>query len=315
MLVDEAKYLDGKRVHGEVQNSDSQFTWVGLVDASESELKIFQNRFHLNPLAVEDALSNTQRPKLDQYREHSLLLLKTIAYDLKTEKIVVGDITIFFAKSFLLTVRHGDVIPLGTIRADLENHPDRLALGTIAVLHEIVDRLVDQYLLVCASLDEDVNQIEDAVFDDDQPAPASDLYFVKRELIEFRRAVMPLLQPIDQIVSGKVNGVGAEWTELFSDIRDHLLKVIDEVGSMNEIMDAALHANSALVQTQQNSDMRKISAWIGIGAVPTMIAGIYGMNFDYLPELEWRYGYFVVVGALVVVCSVLFRLFHKYKWL
>jgi magnesium transporter len=127
--------------------------------------------------------------------------------------------------------------------------------------------------------------------------------------------VWPLVQPIDRLVSGNVRDVNPASAFLFSDVRDHLLKVIEEVESMNELMNAALQANSALIQMQQNSDMRKISAYVGIGAVPTMVAGIYGMNFKYLPELEWRYGYFVVVGGLLVVCGVLFRLFHKYDWL
>jgi len=194
-------------------------------------------------------------------------VLKTVNYDTNTERLVLGDLTIMFSSNFVLTVRHGEAMPLRSIRADLENHPSKLASGPTAVLHELVDRLVDQYVTVCAHLAEDVDQIEDSVFDDETPAAATQLYFVKRELIEFRRAVLPLVQPID------------------------------------------------LIQTQQNADMRKISAWVGIGAVPTMVAGIYGMNFKYLPELEWRYGYFVVVGALVVVCGVLFRLFHKYNWL
>ncbi len=315
MLVDEVKYLDGKRVHESAGDQKKLFTWIGLIDPTEPELKIFQNRFHLNPLAVEDALSARQRPKLDIYNEHSVLLLKTIKYDTSTERVVLGDMTIMFSSNFLLTVRHGEAMPLSSIRADLESHPAKLAGGSTAVLHELVDRLVDQYVNVCAHLAEDVDQIEDSVFDDEVPAAATQLYFVKRELIEFRRAVLPLVQPIEMLASGKVRNIDPESAALFSDVRDHLLKVIDEVESMNELMNAALHANSALIQTQQNSDMRKISAYVGIGAVPTMVAGIYGMNFDYLPETQWRYGYFVVVGVLVLVCGVLFRLFHKYNWL
>ncbi len=315
MLVDEAKYLDGKRVHESVDDLQKLFTWIGLIDPTEEELKIFQNRFHLNPLAVEDALSGKQRPKLDNYDEHSVLVLKTIKYDITTERVVLGDMTIMFSSNFVLTVRHGEAMPLHSIRADLENHPTKLAGGSTAVLHELVDRLVDQYVNVCAHLAEDVDQIEDSVFDDEVPAAATQLYFVKRELIEFRRAVLPLVQPIEMLASGKVRNINPDSAQLFSDVRDHLLKVIDEVESMNELMNAALHANSALIQTQQNSDMRKISAYVGIGAVPTMVAGIYGMNFKYLPELQWRYGYFVVVGTLVLVCGVLFRLFHKYNWL
>jgi magnesium transporter len=302
VLVDEAKYLDGVRVADGIGDPQKIFTWVGLIDPSAAELAVFQQRFNLSPLAVEDALSGKQRPKLDTYPEHSSLLLKTINYNTKTNRVILGDMTIMFSSNFVITVRHGDAMPLRSIRADLESHPEKLAGGATAVLHELVDRLVDQYLGVREYLAE-------------VPAKATQLYFVKRELIEFRRAVWPLVQPIDRLVSGNVRDVNPASAFLFSDVRDHLLKVIEEVESMNELMNAALQANSALIQMQQNSDMRKISAYVGIGAVPTMVAGIYGMNFKYLPELEWRYGYFVVVGGLLVVCGVLFRLFHKYDWL
>jgi magnesium transporter len=141
------------------------------------------------------------------------------------------------------------------------------------------------------------------------------MYFVKRELIEFRRAVHPLVQPLDKLAAGAVPYINPESAFLFSDVRDHLLKVIDEVDALDALMDAALHANVALIQVQQNADMRKISAYVGIGAVPTMIAGIYGMNFDNMPELQWKYGYFIVVGFLGVVSLVLFRLFRRNRWL
>jgi magnesium transporter len=141
------------------------------------------------------------------------------------------------------------------------------------------------------------------------------MYFVKRELIEFRRAVHPLVQPLDKLAAGSVPYINPESAFLFSDVRDHLLKVIDEVDALDALMDAALHANLALIQVQQNADMRKISAYVGIGAVPTMIAGIYGMNFDNMPELQWEYGYFIVVGFLGVVSLVLFRLFRRNRWL
>ena len=315
MLVDEAKYIDGKRTSvGSVAN-DGAFTWIGLVDATEAELQKYQRRFHLNNLAIEDAAATKQRTKLDTFPEHLLLVLKTIAYDMTTERIVVGDIAIFLGHDFILTVRHGEAIALRSIRADLENHSERLIGGPTAVLHEIVDRLVDQYIGVSERIAKDVEEIEDLVFDDEQPASAGRLYFVKRELIEFRRTIFPLVQPIELLAAGKVAHCDANSTALFSDVRDHLLKVIDEVELMDELIDAALHANSSLIQVQQNTDMRKISAWVGIGAVPTMVAGIYGMNFDHMPELRWRYGYFIVVGLLVVVCGTLFRLFRKNEWL
>lgn len=315
VLVDEAKYISGTRTSDNSATGNGAFTWVGLVDATEAELQKYQRRFHLNKLAVDDAIAGKQRSKLDIFPDHLFLVLKTIAYDLKTERIVAGDVAMFLGDEFILTVRHGDAIALRSIRADLENHPQRLMGGTTAVLHEVVDRLVDQYIVVCAHIAKDVEEIEDMVFDDEQPASAARLYFVKREIIEFRRAIFPLVQPIERLAGGKVAHFNIESAPLFSDVRDHLLKVIDEVELMNELIDAALHANSALIQVQQNTDMRKISAWVGIGAVPTMVAGIYGMNFDNMPELRWRYGYLIVVGSLVFVCATLFRLFRKYEWL
>lgn len=315
VLVDEAKYVGGKRSSDNSPTGNGSFTWIGLVDATEAELQKYQRRFHLNLLAMEDAASGKQRPKLDIFADHLFLALKTIAYDLKTERIVVGEVALFVGDEFVITVRHGDAMEMRSIRADLENHPERLAGGTAAVLHEVVDRLVDQYIQVCAHIADDVEEIEDMVFDDERPASAARLYFVKRELIEFRRAIFPLVQPIERLAAGKVAYFNTDSAPLFSDVRDHLLKVIDEVELMNELLDAALHANSSLIQVQQNTDMRKISAWVGIGAVPTMVAGIYGMNFDHMPELRWRYGYFIVVGALVAVCATLFRLFRKYEWL
>jgi len=315
MLVDEAKYIAGKRTNNGSVTGDGSFTWIGLVDATNTELTKYQRRFRLNDLAVEDALSGKQRPKLNIYREHLLLVLKTISYDIGSKRITVGDVTLFLGNDFVITVRHGDALPLRSIRANLENQPQRLQGGPTAVLHEVVDRLVDQYLGVSLRLAEDFEQIEDMVFDDEHPASAERLYFVKRELIEFRRAILPLVQPIELFAAGKVPHINPDSASLFSDVRDNLLKVIDEVELMNELMDAALHANSSLIQVQQNIDIRKISAWAAIGAVPTMIGGLYGMNFDYMPELEWRYGYFIVVGLLVVVSATLFRLFRKYKWL
>lgn len=315
VLVDEVKYTGGKRTSDSSAIGDGTFTWIGLVDSNEAELQKYQRRFHLNNLAIEDAASRKQRSKLDIFPDHLFLAVKTIAYDLSTERIVVGDVALFVGNEFVLTVRHGEAIALRSIRAGLENHPERLINGPAAVLHEVVDRIVDQYVDVCAHIAQDVEEIEDMVFDDEQPAPAGRLYFVKRELIEFRRAIFPLVQPIEHLAAGKIPYFSAESASLFSDIRDHLLKVIDEVELMNELIDAALHANSTLIQVQQNTDMRKISAWVGIGAVPTMVAGIYGMNFEHIPELRWRYGYFIVVGLLVVVSATLFRLFRKYEWL
>lgn len=322
MLVDEATYVDGQRIgvdsaggHGGHDASGQGFTWVGLVDPSLREIQPYARRFNIADLAVEDALSGRQRPKLDLYDDHACLVLKAVSYAESTKSISVGDVTLLFAHDFVLSVRHGDALRLHSCRRDLEAEPTRLMSGTSAVLHEIVDRLVDQYVDVCDHLRADVEHLEDQVFDDEIPVPATDLYFVKRELMEFRRAALPLVEPLQRIVSGSVPGISRQFLPQFSDVLDHLRRVIDEVEALNELMSAALQANLTLIQVQQNSDMRRISAWVGIGAVPTMVAGIYGMNFEHMPELNWEYGYFIVLAALGMISGGLFLLFRKYRWL
>ena len=313
MLVDAATYINGVRSR-EVEPG-SGFTWVGLLDPSSDEIQKYQQQYSLHPLAVEDAVMGRQRPKLDVYPRHSFLILKTVMFDTETSRIAVGDIGIFINEKVIVIVRHGDAIPMRSIRADLEKQPDRLEVGSTAVLHEVLDRLVDQYVEVAWNLQEDVESLEDIVFDDEIPAPSARLYTVKRELLEFRRAVYPLIEPLNKLASSEVPHIDAQFAPQFADVRDHLMKVIDDVNTMNDLMEAALHANLALIQVQQNVDMRKISAWVGIGAVPTMVAGIYGMNFKNLPETQWKYGYFMVLGFLVAVSAGLFRVFRRNKWL
>jgi magnesium transporter len=315
VLVDAATYVDGVRLSALDTAHASGFSWVGLLDPSLAEIQKYQQTFSLNELAVEDALQGRQRPKLDVYPAHAFLLLKTVMFNSTISQIVVGDIGVFVNNKMVVIVRHGDAIPMRSIRADLEQHSERLGKGSTAVLHEVLDRLVDQYVDVAWNLQEEVERLEDLVFDDEVPAPSSWMYKVKKELLEFRRAVYPLVEPLNRLASSVVDHIDAEFAPLFADVRDHLMKVIDDVNTMSELMDAALDANLALIQVQQNADMRKISAWVGIGAVPTMVAGIYGMNFENLPELQWKYGYFVVLGVLVAVSGVLFRMFRKNDWL
>jgi len=315
VLVDAATYVDGARLSALDTAHASGFSWVGLLDPSLAEIQKYQQTFSLNELAVEDALQGRQRPKLDVYPAHAFLLLKTVMFNSTISQIVVGDIGVFVNNKMVVIVRHGDAIPMRSIRADLEQHPERLGKGSTAVLHEVLDRLVDQYVDVAWNLQEEVERLEYLVFDDEVPAPSSGMYKVKKELLEFRRAVYPLVEPLNRLASSVVDHIDAEFAPLFADVRDHLMKVIDDVNTMSELMDAALDANLALIQVQQNADMRKISAWVGIGAVPTMVAGIYGMNFENLPKLQWKYGYFVVLGVLVAVSGVLFRMFRKNDWL
>ena len=315
MLIDQARYRSGNRINFDAEQVDGDFVWIGLSEARPAELERLAEDYSLDPLAVEDTLSGKQRPKLDEYSEHTFLLLKTVAYDTQSERVVLGDVSLYVSATFVIAVRHGEALPLKSVRAQLEANPKKLADGSTSVVHEIVDRLVDQYMDVSAHLLEDVEQLEDSVFDDEVPSPASRLYFVKREVIEFRRAVLPLVAPLTKLAEGEVRNIDPKYAARFADVRDHLLKVMDEIEFMNDLIDAALHANAALIQVNQNGDMRKISAWVGIGAVPTMVAGIYGMNFEHMPELGWKFGYPLVLLVLAVVCGQLFRTFRRNRWL
>ena len=315
MLIDQARYRSGNRINFDEAQIDGDFVWIGLSEARPAELERLAEDYALDPLAVEDTLSGKQRPKLDEYSEHTFLLLKTVAYDTQSERVVLGDVSLYVSAAFVIAVRHGEALPLKSVRDQLEANPKKLADGSTSVVHEIVDRLVDQYMDVSSHLLEDVEQLEDSVFDDEVPSPASRLYFVKREVIEFRRAVLPLVAPLSKLAEGKVRNIDSKYSARFADVRDHLLKVMDEIEFMNDLIDAALHANAALIQVNQNGDMRKISAWVGIGAVPTMVAGIYGMNFEHMPELGWKFGYPLVLVGLAIVCGQLFRTFRRNRWL
>jgi magnesium transporter len=313
--VDEALYIDGVRHDGHDPSGTNGFSWVGVHDPTLRELISYQDHFHFNDLALEDAVSRQQRPKLDTFDGHSFLVLRTVAYNGRGHSLTIGDVCLFFSNNAVVTVRHGEAMPLTTIRRDLEANPTKLRRGPTAIVHELVDRLVDQYVEVVQRITEDVAIIEDSVFDDETPAPSHEMYQVKREPIEFRRAVQPLCEPITRLASGSAEHIDKSFKYEFSDIRDHLLKVVDEVDALEKIMDAALQANLALISVKQNEDMRRISAWVGIAAVPTMVAGIYGMNFDNMPELNSRFGYFIVLGAMAGVCLWLHRLFRRNNWL
>lgn len=315
MLVDEAVYVDGVRREGHDPKGTGGFSWVGIHDPTRENLEDYRHHFHFNELALEDTVSCHQRPKLDLLDGHNFLVLRTVAFAGPGRPLVLGDVSILFSADAVVTVRHGEVMPLTTIRSDLESHSDRMREGPVVVVHELVDRLVDQYVEVAASLAEEVGRIEDRVFGGGMLTPSQEMYQVKRELVEFRRSVQPLLEPLTSLSHRPVQFVPDEFLYRFSDVRDHLLKVVDDVDSMEKIIDATLQANLALISVQQNEDMRKISAWVGIGAVPTMIAGIYGMNFDNMPELRTNGGYFVVLGLMGTVCAVLFKTFRRNKWL
>lgn len=274
-----------------------------------------RQEFDLHELAVEDAIKAHQRPKLEQYEDSLLLVLKTARYDDVEEAVVLGEILLFLGPGFIVVVRHGEASQLREVRRKLEGRPDFLALGPSAVLHAIVDRVVDDYAPVVQGVEQDIEQVEEQVFSTDRNNPAERIYYLKREVLEFRRATTPLLNPLSQLASKPLPHVHSESRQYFRDVHDHLLRVSEQVDGFRDLLTSVLEANLTQLSVRQNEDMRRISAWVAIAVVPTMIAGIYGMNFEYMPELRSPLGYPVVVAFMLLACSALYGFFRRRGWL
>lgn len=322
-LVDFAFYRDGRRHQaGSLSEAlelaarhDDGFVWLGLHQPSADEFQHIAAAFGLHPLAVEDAIHAHQRPKVEVYGESLFAVLKTARYVDTTEVIDLGEIMVFMGHNFVISVRHGEASHLADVRADLETRPDVLSIGPSAVLWAVADRVVDDYVVAISGFGEDVEQVEAAVFDPAMRTPTERIYKLKREMLEFRRAIEPLVDALDPIVEGRVPVIDEHTREYFRDVQDHAMRDGSRLVSYDELLSNALQANIAQVSLRQNEDMRKITAWAAILAVVTSIAGIYGMNFEHMPELAWRYGYFICLGVMLLASVTLYVTFRRRKWL
>jgi len=331
-LVDCAIYVGGVRRPGRcdpadiaaVRSSGDGFVWLGLHDPDEAELATLADRYELHPLAVEDALyAAHQRPKLDRYEDTLFAVLKTVRYvhpdspAADVEVVETGEISVFVGRDFVITVRRGEPRGLQGLRRTLEEDPERLALGPSAVLHAIMDRIVDDYLGVVTSMQLDIDAVETAVFGGPGRSrrDAERIYVLKREVLELRRAVTPLAAPLRMLSERPVRLVHPEIREYFRDVEDHLSRVREQVASFDELLTSILQAGLARLTVAENEDMRRISAWVAILAVPTAVAGFYGMNFEHMPELEWKYGYPLTLAVITALCLTLYRGFRRNGWL
>jgi magnesium transporter len=323
MIVDCAVYQDGHRRDGKVSleeayracRREGAFVWIGLVEPTAEEFESIEREFKLHELAVEDAIKAHQRPKLEVYGDTIFVVLKTARYVDPEEVVELGEILIFLGEGFVITVRHGEGSALAPIRERLEQQPELLRWGSGAVLHAIVDRVVDDYQPAIDGLAVDIEQVEEQVFSPSRANPAERIYRLKREVLEFNRAASPLIDPIDRLTRGAFAVIHPEVRTYFRDVNDHLLRVNEQLEGFRDLLTSILEANLTQVSVRQNEDMRKISAWVAIAAVPTMIAGIYGMNFDHMPELHWSLGYPLVIGVMVAICGLLYRSFRRAGWL
>jgi magnesium transporter len=324
VIVDCSVYDNGVRRDGELKLDDAleaarsspdAFVWIGLHEPTEEELAAVSEEFHLHPLAVEDAVHAHQRPKLDTYGSIIFVVLKAARY-VDTEEIVqLSEIMCFLGEGFLITVRHGESTVLRDVRRMLEADPGRLKSGPLGVFHAILDRVVDDYALVVRGLNNDIEEIERQVFSDERRNHAQRIYLLKSEVVEFRHATLGLDDPLDDLANGKVAEADPVLLHYFRDVHDHLLRVASRMEVIDNLLSSALTANLAQIGVRQNEDMRKISAWVAIVAVPTMIAGIYGMNFEHMPELGWAHGYTFALTLMVVSAISLYVLFRRRGWL
>lgn len=333
-MVDCGVYVDGVRlagtythaealakVHEVEQTGQTAFAWIGLHEPDERQMQDVADVFGIHPLAAEDAVHAHQRPKLERYDETLFLVLKTVNYVphdsvvLAREIVETGEIMIFVGKNFVVTVRHGEHGGLSEVRKRMDAEPDHMRLGPYAVMHAVADRVVDHYLEVTNLMETDIDAIEEVAFAPGQRTDVEPIYQIKREVVELRRCVNPLSVPFQRMQTEHKDLISKEVRRYLRDVADHQTHAADQIAGYDEMLSSLVQAALARVGMQQNTDMRKMSAWAGIIAVPTMIAGIYGMNFDWMPILHRSWGYPVVLAVMAMFCVVLYRTFRRNRWL
>ena len=305
------------------------FAWIGMYRPTEDELRAVANEFGLHELAVEDALVGHQRPKLERYGETLFLVLRPARYLDAPEEVEFGEVHLFFGPNFAITVRHAESPDLGRVRKRLEQNPALLALGPQAILYAVLDQVVDEYQPVIAGLENDIDEIEDQLFQGD-PAVSRRIYELATEAMGFQRATHPLVEMLGQLESGyEKYHVDMELQRDFRDVLDHTLQIVARADSFRAILQNALTVQSTLVTQAQNDEIRnmtqasidqgdqvkKISGWAAILFAPTLIGAIYGMNFRFMPELDWPLGYPFALGLMAVSGVVLYVVFKRRGWL
>lgn len=333
-LVDCAVYAEGHRlpgkptyaaaldkVHQIEELGHGAFVWVGLHEPDLSEMQDVADVFGLHSLAVEDAVCAHQRPKLERYDDTLFLVLKTVNYVphesvvLAREIVESGEIMAFVGRDFVVTVRHGGHGGLSDVRKRMEADAEQLRLGPFAVMHAIADNVVDHYLEVSFAMEADIDSIEEVAFGPGRKLDVEPIYLLKREVVELRRCVNPLSAAFHRMQIENKDLISKEVRRYLRDVSDHHSAAADQIASYDDMLNSLVQAALARVGMQQNNDMRKMAAWAGIAALPTAVAAIYGMNFHFMPELNWTYGYPLIMALMTLSCLVLYFQFRRNNWL
>ncbi len=325
MIVDSAIYVDGRRsapspleeIH-EASRARGGFAWIGLYEPTEGEFDSVAGEFGLHELAIRDAIKPHQRPKVERYGDTLLVVLKAARYLEEQEAVEFGEIRAFMGPDFIVTVRHGEAFELGEARRRMEGEPDLLRRGPSAVLYTIMSRVVDDYGPVADGLENDIDEIEEQVFKDDPrafPAVTRRIYDLSREVIQFNQATNPLAGALGRLTEDETHDIDPEVRRYLRDLQNRVLRVTERVEGFRELLANILSVNLAQIGIDQNNQVKKISAWAAILVVPTLITGIYGMNFDYMPELHWLLGYPFSLLLMLSISLILYRAFRRSGWL
>ncbi len=299
--------------------NNNQFVWLGLYDPSFETVQQMQSAFDLHELALEDAFADHQRPKVESYGNDTIFVVVRTA-KLEDNKIRYGTTAMFMGKNFIITIRTGASNSYAPVREHYHRRPERLRLGPVFVMHAILDFIVDNYLPITDRLGNYLREQERNIFSYEFSRDTlKSLYELKSQLVHMRAVILPVQDICNFFINHKKNELVSTFPAAvkpyFRDVNDHLLRSIDAVNGLNEMLSVAMDTYMAMVTMGQNDVVRKLAAWAGIAAVPTAVAGIYGMNFDFMPELHWRYGYFLVVGMVALICAYLYYKFRKAGWL
>ena len=321
MLISCVAYQNGRKladiephdIHLYLARPDC-FVWVALLEPDAKTLELMQAEFDLHPLAVEDARNGHQRPKIEDYDDSLFVVLQVI--EPADGELRLGEIDVFVGKNYVLSVRSGAEKGFREVRARAEREPELLSHGPGYVLYALMDAVVDRYFPVLHTVETDLERIEEQIFANTSPRRnIEELYVLKQKLVMFRHAVGPLLESIGNISGTRVPAICAGMQEYFRDVADHLLRLNQTIESLRETISTAISVNLSMITLQENETVKRLAAYAALIAVPTMIVGIYGMNFDYMPELRWRYGYAIVIGAMIAIDTYLYIRFRRAKWL